>query len=274
MIPRNKVLPLISVITPSYNQGKFLERTILSVVGQKYARLEYIIMDGGSTDNSVEIIKKYEKQIAYWESTSDRGQSHAINKGFKMAKGEYVGWLNSDDELGNSSISELATAIMKNATRGQAKAFYYGKVEVIDEAGKYLAVHPFTERLCFKEFLHKKAPVNQPGSFYSADALRQVGYLNEELQFCMDWDLCLRLLEVGEAEFIPHFMGRFRINSKAKTYNPGIEQLRESYGIFRKHSGCWASKQFLKYMYMFGNYLVTGRVTRSNKHRALEKSLK
>jgi glycosyltransferase involved in cell wall biosynthesis len=90
-------LPKISIVTPSFNQGMFLEKTILSVLEQGYPNLEYIIIDGGSSDNSVEIIKKYEKHLAYWESEPDQGQSHAINKGFERATGEIFGWLNSDD---------------------------------------------------------------------------------------------------------------------------------------------------------------------------------
>ena len=98
----------ITIVTPSYNQGRFLEQTILSVVGQQYPNLEYIIMDGGSTDNSVEIIKKYESHLAHWESEKDSGQAHALNKGFALATGTIFGWLNSDDYYLPGTLSFVA----------------------------------------------------------------------------------------------------------------------------------------------------------------------
>src|ERR1035437_4288596 len=126
--------PKISVITPSFNQGKYLESTIKSVLEQDYPNLEYIVIDGGSEDNSVEIIKKYEKHLAYWESVKDKGQSHAINKGFAIATGEILAWLNSDDTYEQNAIYNIAEWFRKYPELD----FIYGDVNIIDEKGAVL----------------------------------------------------------------------------------------------------------------------------------------
>ena len=115
-------LPKITIVTPSYNQGQYLEETILSVIGQCYPNLEYFIFDGGSTDNSVEIIKKYEKHIDYWVSEKDNGQSHAINKGFERASGDILAWLNSDNMYMPGALFYMAQQMQNVAL----PAVYYG----------------------------------------------------------------------------------------------------------------------------------------------------
>ena len=124
--------PKISIITPSYNQGEFLERTILSVIEQNYPNLEYIIIDGGSTDGSVDIIQKYADKLAYWISEKDNGQTHAINKGFKKATGEIVAWLNSDDELCEGALMAVASVFMEH----DEADFVFGNQYSIDSNGK------------------------------------------------------------------------------------------------------------------------------------------
>lgn len=258
-------LPKISVITPSFNQAQFLEKTILSVLNQDYLNLEYIIIDGGSTDGSIEIIKKYNRLLTYWISEPDKGQSHAINKGFKIATGDYIGWINSDDELNDNTLNTLSKRILESQSKKEVKVLYYGMVELIDEESRFIKMHPFSDTLFFKSHLHKKSPVNQPGSFYQKNALDQVKYLNEDFHFCMDWDLWLKLLRVGEAQFINRVMARLRVHPKAKTYNNGnIAQIKESYEVFTTHCGSYFSMQFLKYMYYFGRYDLIKKLQRKD----------
>ena len=123
--------PLVSIITPSYNQGQFIDATIQSVLGQDYAPIEYLIIDGGSTDNSLEVIRRYEDQIAYWESQPDRGQAHAINKGLQHANGEILGWLNSDDVLLPDTVSRVVSAFGEYPHVDVV----YGRLERIDASG-------------------------------------------------------------------------------------------------------------------------------------------
>ncbi len=131
--------PGISIITPSFNQGRFLEEIILSVLEQGYPNLEFMIIDGGSTDQSVEIIKKYEPYLSFWVSEEDQGQTHAINKGFKRASGELINWLNSDDMLVEGALEKLALAALK---KPEAEV-YYGDYKAVDGAGK-----PLYQRKC------------------------------------------------------------------------------------------------------------------------------
>src|ERR1035437_5829495 len=127
--------PLVSIITPSYNQAQFLEKTILSVLSQNYPNIEYIIIDGGSTDNSADIIRKYENKISFWISEKDKGQSDAINKGWKRAKGKYCSYLNSDDELVPGAVSKIVEAFEKNQDAGVV----YGDYTFIDENEKEIS---------------------------------------------------------------------------------------------------------------------------------------
>lgn len=126
------MVPIISVITPSYNQGQYLEQTIDSVLSQNYPKLEYIIIDGGSTDNSVAIIKKYEKYLTFWQSKPDKGQSDAINVGLKMASGQISSWLNSDDYYLSGCLNNVSHSYQKN----NKASFYYGNGFRVDEKGK------------------------------------------------------------------------------------------------------------------------------------------
>jgi len=218
--------PRISIVTPSFNQGQFLEETILSVLNQDYPNLEYFVMDGGSTDTSVEIIKKYAHRLTYWESKPDRGQSHAINKGFKMATGELVAWLNSDDLFNPGALFEVAEIWKKDQKLG----FIHGISEIVDEVGKptgktHGSLFEFTESL-----IKSDNPVAQPSTFISRTALKKVEYLDEKLHMSMDWDLWLRIGKKYPVFFLPKVLSRSRFWALTKT-NTQVEKSGQDHVI-------------------------------------------
>lgn len=215
-----KLWPKVSVITPSYNQGFFIEETIRSILLQGYPNLEYIIIDGGSTDESIKIIHKYETWITHWESEPDNGQSDAINKGFKMASGEIIAWLNSDDLYCSGSLSIAAQSFSKTP---YATAVY-GDMDIIDENSNKIS-HKKYRKFSLKE-LYNLNVIGQPATFIRYDALKQIGFLNNSLHFTMDYDLWLRLAqEVGKLCFIPQKMALFRWHNCSKS----ISQREEFY---------------------------------------------
>lgn len=179
--------PKITIITPSYNQGQYIEETIRSILLQNYPNLEYIIIDGGSRDESIEIIKKYEPWLTYWVSEKDSGQSNAINKGFKRATGEIINWVNSDDILFSGSLHRVATYFTSNKTEiviGGSTLF-----------GKN--IKPSTTHISNKDVV-ERALVGylcaQPSTFFSKTAMDTVGLLDESLHFTMDWDLYAKII--------------------------------------------------------------------------------
>ncbi len=183
--------PKISIVTPSFNQGKFLEKTILSVLEQGYLNLEYIIIDGGSTDESVEIIKKYSDRLAYWVSEPDRGQSHAINKGFERATGEIFGWLNSDDWYHPGALQAVAEAFMANSDAGAV----VGAGELVDEAGNVLITAARNEVTVETLYDWIDNFFWQPSCFFLKRVWDTCGPLDESVHFAMDLDLWIKIAQ-------------------------------------------------------------------------------
>ena len=188
---RQAVWPLVSVVTPSFNQAPFLEATIGSVLSQDYPNLEYLIMDGGSTDGSAEIIRRYEDRLASWVSERDRGQSDAINKGWRRARGEIIAYLNSDDLY-------LPGAVRRAVEYLQAHpevAVVYSDCLPVDRAGQAsgpaLRMPPFS----FEWLLTH--PLPQPTMFVRREVIERIGLMDEALYYTMDWDWCLRAVVAG-----------------------------------------------------------------------------
>jgi len=205
--------PLVSIITPSYNQGRYLEQTMLSVLQQDYQRIEYIVMDGGSTDNSIDVIQKYADKLAYWVSEKDKGQTDALNMGFAHANGEILAWLNSDDVYHPGAISAAVAYLQEHPEIGMV----YGDLDFIDEndniIGKFNAAQTDLTRLK-RGFVH----ISQPAAFFRAQLWHKVGPLDPTFFFAMDYDLWVRLARVTQLKYLPgKGWAKFRLHSDAKT---------------------------------------------------------
>lgn len=229
-MPNGRPWPLVSIVTPSYNQGQFIEETIRSVLLQGYPNLEYIIMDGGSTDNSVEIIRKYEPWLTYWVSELDQGQTHAINKGWRKATGEYVTWINSDDLLLPASL-RLTVTILEL----ERYDLVYGDVRLIDSnslLGSRIGCGSFSIESVLR---WKHNPVPQQGFLMRRSLLDTVGYLDETLDFCMDRDYWIRIALYGaRGRPITEKLGAFRIHDDSKTSNMQLRRIRDLRKIYDK----------------------------------------
>ncbi len=212
--PENRFSPRITVVTPSYNQGQFIEATIRSVLSQNYPNLEYIIMDGGSTDNSVEIIRKYKPWITHWVSEPDRGQSHAINKGLNQGTGQIFTWLNSDDILLPGALWHVAEAYRSNP---EAVA-WVGSCHLIRPDGRIIntVVPKGLEREDLADWFYGSF-FFQPSCFFSAPAWQEVGGVDESLYFAMDFDLWLRLSALGKFVSVQDTLSAAVIHENAKT---------------------------------------------------------
>lgn len=206
--------PKISVITPSYNQGEFLEQTIRSVLLQGYPNLEYIIIDGHSSDSSVGIIKKYEAHLAYWVSEPDRGQSHAINKGFARSTGQIMCWLNSDDFYLPGTLHTIAETL-KDGTGIFAAVGHCVQLHA-DGRPPHKGIGKFEDRLRLLQFW-KGYQMHQPSIFWRREVFEKVGYLDEEQHYIMDFDYWVRMSQHYDFKNIDRVLSCATYHDNAKT---------------------------------------------------------
>ncbi len=204
--------PLVSIVTPSFNQAAFIEETIRSVLEQDYPHIEYIVIDGGSTDGSVDIIRRYADRLAYWVSERDAGQSDAINKGLRRANGEILAWLNSDDYYVPHAISTAVEFLVQHPDLGMA----YGDVDGIDADG-HLFKLSVGGAYDWRRQLLQQMFVPQPAAFWRRRVTDRLGYLRTDLHYGMDWDLWLRLGRCYSVGYIERTLARFRITNVNKT---------------------------------------------------------
>jgi glycosyltransferase involved in cell wall biosynthesis len=231
--PDGNPWPKVSIVTPSFNQGQFIEETIRSVLLQGYPNMEYIIIDGGSTDESVNIIRKYEKWLAYWVSEPDRGQSHAINKGWEIATGDVISWLNSDDYLMSEWARDTVLALLEN----QKVELVCGDALIVDSQSQPLSVFKGTNPDLEILVMHWLG-FPQPGFLMWRRILNQCGFLDEQLHYTMDFEYWVRLLMRGvKVRYISEVLATSRLHPASKTsnlYRVGISNLLEITEKFSK----------------------------------------
>src|SRR6185295_5932989 len=208
--------------TPSFNQARYLEATIQSVLSQDYARIEYILVDGASTDGSTEIIRKYKDRFAYWVSEKDNGQAEAINKGLSRAKGEIAAWLNSDDYYLPNTISEVTNVFEENPDT----VMVYGDILAVDEHGQTTNILKYKQLslenlLCFQI-------IGQPSVFFRRAALEKAGLLDTSYHFLLDHHLWLRIAQQGKILHVPQIWSAARYHAAAKNRAKAAEFGREA----------------------------------------------
>ncbi len=223
-------LPLVSIVTPSFNQGRFIRDTIESVLSQDYPNLEYLVMDGGSSDETLSILRSYGDRLT-WRSASDSGQADAVNSGFRLSRGEILGWLNSDDTYEPGAVK----AAVQHLTAHPDIAVIYGNAYYIDHHNTVIGTHP-TEDFSMSR-IAETCVIGQPSAFIRRDALEAVGMLDPTLQYCMDYDLWIRLGPRYRIDRIDRFLASIRRHPNTKSFSQLDQMLRELYAVSERSFG-------------------------------------
>lgn len=225
-------LPRITVVTPSYNQAQFLEATLLSVLGQSYPNLEYLVMDGGSKDGSAEIIQRYAPQLAYWQSQPDGGQAAALNAAFARATGDILCWVNSDDFLLPGALLEAARRLGPEVKEPR---LVYGSCLFFHDQGKRAKVvrppSPDARRLQFSAY------IIQPSSFWTRALWEKAGKLDESLTFGFDWEWFLRAYQQGKFWQSDYLFSAYRFHAAHKSGSGGGKRREEILSVAKRHGG-------------------------------------
>jgi glycosyltransferase involved in cell wall biosynthesis len=231
------MVPLVTVVTPSLNQGRFIRETIESVLAQDYPRVEYFVLDGGSTDDTISILREYSGRLA-WASRPDRGQAAAVNEGWRRGTGEILGWLNSDDVYLPGAISAAVAHFLAHPGTDAV----YGEAYHVDEEGNVLARYP-TEGFTWNR-LKDTCFISQPAAFLRRSAVAGLGYLDETLRFCMDYDLWIRLGRSGHFAHLPQYLALSRLHAATKTLGRRREVYTEVLQMLFGHFG-WVGPPWL-----------------------------
>lgn len=245
-------LPRITVITPSLNQGEFIEQTIESVLSQDYADLEYIVMDGGSTDGTLDVLRRYEGQLS-WVSEPDRGQSHAINKGLQRASGEVVAYLNSDDLYEPGALLKVGQFFLQHPEA----AWLSGRCRIINQNGQEVRkwmtlIKNFWLRIGSYRVLQVLDYISQPATFWRREVMQKIGSFDEELQYAMDYDYSLRVGRHFRLWVLNDCLSSFRVHSVSKGGTSFTAQFDEDLETARRY----VSSPILIGLHRLSNWIV------------------
>jgi glycosyltransferase involved in cell wall biosynthesis len=238
----NSQSPTVSIVTPSFNQARFLEATMRSVLEQDYPKIEYIVIDGGSTDGSVDIIKDYDDQLTYWVSETDQGQTDAINKGFARTTGEILAWLNSDDTYEPGALAEAVAFFQKNLEVGMV----YGDANFIDAEGRVIGRFN-AQQTSLRRLQRGGVYIPQQSAFWRANLWRQVGPLDPSFYFAMDYDLWVRLARITDIRYTPQLWANFRLHGDAKTIAADERCWPEMLRVHRRDGGGYFAWIYARY---------------------------
>jgi glycosyltransferase involved in cell wall biosynthesis len=235
------MLPLVSIVTPSYNQGRFLRRTIESVLSQDYPHVEYLVFDGGSTDESVNVLRSFGDRF-FWRSEPDGGQTDAINDGLHLARGDILAYLNSDDVLLPGAIATVVAHFRKNADWD----LLYGNAYQIDETDRALGEYP-TSAYDF-ELLLQSCCICQPAAFWRRRITDRVGLFDDSLHYAMDYEYWMRIDRAGgRLVHVPDFLACSRVYPQTKTQSARLQVYREILDVSRRHAPDASFSQYYAY---------------------------
>lgn len=236
--------PLISILTPSYNQGRFLEETIQSVLSQDYPNLEYLIVDGGSTDGSVDIIQRYASRLTWWVSERDNGQTDALNKGFTHARGEIFAWLNSDDTYLPGAVSAAVSYLQGHPEA----ALVYADANLVDEAGRIIGRFP-SRQTNLQLLLRGSVHIPQQTAFFRASAWQQVAPLDPSFRFAMDYDLWVRLAKLAPLVYTRSYWANFRLHGGGKSVTMDDRCYPEMIRVYQRERGHRISMLSIRWLF-------------------------
>ena len=229
----------VSIITPTLNQAEFIEDTIRSVLGQGYPNVEYIIVDGGSTDGTLDILRRYEDRLR-WISEPDRGQASAINKGFRLASGDILGWLNSDDIYMDGAIE----TVVRHFAEHPQHAFVYGNALALNREGKSYGVRSHVKQADLDMLLNESDYIVQPAAFWRRSLWTTLGELDEDLFYTLDYEYWMRAAKVYRLYHIPVCLAAERMYGDAKTFKGSIQRLVEIEQVALRHGGDGMPRRF------------------------------